>query len=71
VLQRAGAGERCVGLSRVQSPPIGILFSGLVARLQLAFFWASPDSTIVALRDCRDTAPRRSRQAGQRLIIVA
>ena len=30
------------------------------------FFTTSPDSIITVLRDCRDTAPRRSREAGQR-----
>jgi hypothetical protein len=45
---------------------IRILFSDLVVPAQMAFFRASPDSIITAFRDCRDTAPRRSRQAGQR-----
>ena len=30
------------------------------------FFTTSPNSIITVLRDCRDTAPRRSREAGQR-----
>ena len=40
-------------------------------RGELAFFRASPEFDNYCLRDCRDTAPRRSRQAGQRSITVA
>jgi len=52
VLQRrAGDGKRCacrVRQPQVRSSHIGILFSGVVARAQLAFFQASPDSIISA-----------------------
>jgi hypothetical protein len=48
---RAGdrkCGAACGALTRVRSPHIGILFSGLAPRVQLAFFEASPDSIISA-----------------------
>jgi hypothetical protein len=51
---------------------IGFLFSWLVDAGQLSFFSHSPDSLhLCAPSSKRDPATRRSRQAGQRRIVLA
>jgi len=56
---------------RLQRPNvhIGILFSGVAANRQLSFSWLSLIRNL--LEFCRDTAPRRGREACQRTIAGA
>ena len=69
VFQRSVA-NRCGGAARISAYRHPVFGPCRIAA-QLAFFRASPDSIITAFRDCRDPAPRRSRQAGQRSIALA
>jgi hypothetical protein len=62
-----------VSRPRAPSAHIGCLFSDLVDRRQLSFLAGSPIRKIknIAPEFNRDTAPRRSRSAGQSLFVFS